>query len=363
MNIKKIIIKFVTIITIVINLAIISVLAKDFGGKSIYFKDRIVIQKENTYNKDGKTMIPFYMIGNFMDYKFNQRLNLIDRDGRYYDWIYLDGGPDNTIKRVSFYPRTRMYRVNYKNGEVTEGKFFFQEMKDGILYVSSDIFKIIFKKPIISEKDDYIIYICNDNLTNLSEKDLEDKSKYPFITASEVENYIKTKGRDFRTGLSDFDDVESIVKSINKLLKDNIKKNMTNEQKLKAIHDAMCKIVKYGNGDNDEIRLPYYDTATGVAKYGVANCSGYAEYYMLACNAVGIDVGIIHGYMNNGPHAWNFVYKNEVRYNIDITSDDVYEDAPLHKYFYQTDSDMVLYNKTYRFGKEQKSELKRVNNI
>lgn len=363
MNIKKKIIKSITIIAILANMATIPVFAKEMGGKPVYFKDKVVIQKEDTYIKGEKTMVPFYMIENFMDYKFNQRVNLTDRDGRYYDWIYLDGGSDTTIERVSFYPRTRMYRVNYKNGEVAEGRFFFQEMKDGVLYVSSDIFKIIFKKPIISEKDDHIVYIGSDNLTNLSGKDLEDKSKYPFITASEVEKYIKTKGRDFRTGLSDFDDVESIVKSINKLLKDNIKKNMTNEQKLKAIHDAMCKIVKYGNGDNDEIRLPYYDTATGVAKYGVANCSGYAEYYMLACNAAGIDVGIIHGYMYNGSHAWNFVYKNGVRYNIDITSDDVYEDTPLHKYFYQTDSDMVLYNKTYRFGKEQKSELKKVDNI
>lgn len=359
MNIKKKIIKSITIITILANMATIPVFAKEMGGKPVYFKDKVVIQKEDTYIKGEKTMFPFYMIENFMDYKFNQRVNLTDRDGRYYDWIYLDGGSGTTIERVSFYPRTRMYRVNYKNGEVAEGRFFFQEMKGGVLYVSSDIFKIIFKKPIISEKDDHIVYIGSDNLTNLSGKDLEDKSKYPFITASEVEKYIKTKGRDFRTGLSDFDDVESIVKSINQLLKKCIKDNMTDVEKLKSIHDEIIKLTGYEN-KLSSLECPYQDTATGVSKYNRASCSGYSEYYMLACNAVGLDVGIIHGYVNGGYHAWNFIYKDGVRYNIDVLWDDAIGNIPSYKYFYKKDDEMSNDRAKYSFGKEQKSELRKV---
>lgn len=332
--------------------------AKELKGKDIYMNNKVVINSQETYIKDGKVMFPFHKLENIMNFKYDQKLDLIDRKGRIYDWMYLKGN-EFGIEMISFYPRNKTYRINYLNGEVREGDFYFQEVINNTLYVSSDIFKVVFNKPIISNEKDDIVLVGNDNIANIQFRELEDRSKYPYITASEVEEYIKLKGRDFKTGLEDFDDIESIVKSINQLLKKCIKDNMTDVEKLKSIHDEIIKLTGYEN-KLSSLEYPYQDTATGVSKYKRASCSGYSEYYMLACNAVGLDVGIIHGYVNGGYHAWNFIYKDGVRYNIDVLWDDAIGNIPSYKYFYKKDDEMSKDRAKYSFGKEQKSELRKV---
>lgn len=349
------------ILSIIITVFIINpVSAKELRGKDIYMDNKIIINNQETYIKDGKTMFPFYKLENIMNFKYNQKLDLMDRKGRMYDWIYLKGN-ELGIEMISFYPRNKTYRVNYLNGEVREGSFYFQEVLNNTLYVSSDIFRVIFKKSILSNDTDNVVLIGNDKIISSQMRELEDRNKYPYITASDVEKYIKLKGMDFRAGLEDFDDVESIVKSINLLLKNCIKDNMTDIEKLKSIHDGVAKLTTYEK-NLSSLEYPYQDTATGVAKYKRASCSGYSEYYMLACNAIGLDVGIIHGYVNGGYHAWNFIYKDGIRYNIDVLWDDATETATSYKYFYKKDDEMSSSNAKYSFGKEQKSELRKVTN-
>ena len=361
MIVKKKTVIFITLSMITTTFIINPVSAKELKGKDIYMNNNVVVDSQETYIKDGKVMFPFHKLENIMNFKYNQKLDLMDRKGRIYDWMYLKGN-DLGIEMISFYPRNKTYRINYLNGNIGEGNFYFQEVVNNTLYVSSDIFRVIFKKPIISNEKDDIVLVGNDNITNIQFRELEDRSKYPYITASEVEEYIKLKGRDFKTGLEDFDDIESIVKSINQLLKKCIKDNMTDVEKLKSIHDEMIRLTGYEN-KLSSLEYPYQDTATGVSKYKRASCSGYSEYYMLACNAVGLDVGIIHGYVNGGYHAWNFIYKDGVRYNIDVLWDDAIGNIPSYKYFYKKDDEMSSSSAKYSFGKEQKSELRKVINI
>lgn len=360
MNIKKKTIIFLTLSTIAIGFIINPVSAESLKGKDIYMDNKVIVSSQETYIKDGKVMFPFHYIENIMNFKYNEKYNLTDRSGRVYDWIYLKGN-DNGINMISFFPRNKSYRINYSNGEVGEGKFYFQEVVNNTLYVSSDIFRVVFKKPIISNEKDSVVFIGNDSIVNTRIRELEDKNKYPYITASKVEELIKLKGKDLKTGTEDFDDIESIVKSINQLLKDCIKDNMTDVEKLQAIHDGIIRTTDY-ESKLSSIEYPYQDTATGVAKYKRASCSGYSEYYMLACNAVGLDVGIIHGYVNGGYHAWNFIYKDGVRYNIDVLWDDSTGNLPSYRYFYKKDDEMSNGRAKYSFGKEQKSELRKVTN-
>lgn len=360
MNFKKKTAVFLTLSIITTTFIINPVSAKELKGKDVYMNSKVVINSQETYIKNGKVMFPFHKLENIMNFKYDQKLDLIDRKGSTYDCMYLKGN-EFGIEMISFYPRSKAYRVNYLNGEIREGNFYSQEVVNNTLYVSSDIFRVIFNKPIISNAQDNIVMIGNDNIINTQFRELEDRSKYPYITASEVEKYIKLKGRDFKTGLEDFDDMESIVKSINQLLKNCIKDGMTDVEKLKSIHDGIIKLTGYEN-KLSSLEFPYQDTATGVSKYKRASCSGYSEYYMLACNAVGLDVGIIHGYVNGGYHAWNFIYKDGVRYNIDVLWDDAIGNIPSYKYFYKKDDEMSSSRAKYSFGKEQKSELRMVIN-
>ena len=361
MNLKKKTVILLTLSIITTTFIINPVSAKELKGKDIYMGSKVVVNNQETYIKDGKIMFPFHKLENIMNFKYDQKLDLMDRKGRMYDWMYLSGN-ELGIKMISFYPRSKAYRVNYLNGEVREGNFYFQEVINNTLYVSSDIFRVIFKKSVISNNDDNIVMIGNDKITNTQMRELEDRNKYPYITASEVEEYIKLKGKDLKTGLEDFDDVESIVKSINTLLKNCIKDGMTDTEKLKSIHDGMIKLTNY-ESKLSSLEYPYQDTATGVSKYKRASCSGYSEYYMLACNAVGLDVGIIHGYVNGRYHAWNFIYKDGIRYNIDVLWDDAIGDIPSYIHFYKKDDEMSSHRAEYSFGKEQKSELRKVINI
>lgn len=109
--------------------------------------------------------------------------------------------------------------------------------------------------------------------------------------------------------------------------------DMSDEQKLLAIHDWICKNVYYDLAFSD---VSY--TLDGPMLYGKAVCGGYAEAFKAMSEACGIPCNIITGYVNNkgkwGLHGWNEVCLNgEYRY-IDVTWDDVDKvDYILHDLF------------------------------
>lgn len=66
----------------------------------------------------------------------------------------------------------------------------------------------------------------------------------------------------------------------------------------------------------------YADTAYGALVCGEADCSGYAEAYLLLCEYAQIPCILITGTAGGIPHAWNLVYLDGSWYHADPAWDD-----------------------------------------
>lgn len=120
-------------------------------------------------------------------------------------------------------------------------------------------------------------------------------------------------------------------------LKINSMSNLTEIQKIKAIHDYICDKVEYdyANLDNTSYILKY--SAYAALCNGTAVCQGYAVLFYRMCKDAGLSVRVIPGLGNGGAHAWNIVRINGRYYNIDTTWDD---QSPISRdYYLKTDSE------------------------
>ena len=237
---------------------------------------------------------------------------------------------DNAGNMLQFVPTTNtlLYYKTVGNETVVNSDsfkgYFFRNNK---LYVPSDTLNYYFNKNIGKDSDP-----------------LNNSSKYPKITKNKVNSILKEKGSTRRNTLADYDDPEAVVKSLNNILKKVNLDGLSEKQKLRVLHDEVCKMASYDYANIGKSQeSPWAFSSTGIAKYGKAVCSGYAEYYMLLCNAVCLDVNIVHGKVNGRDHSWNTFHKDGVRYNIDPTWNDTGCHFGKWKWFYKTDEEM---NKT-----------------
>lgn len=90
-------------------------------------------------------------------------------------------------------------------------------------------------------------------------------------------------------------------------------------QKIKLIHDWVCKNVRY---DYDNLHnssyIPMY-TAYGALIDGKSVCQGYASAFYRLCREANVPVRIVTGAAWGGPHGWNIVKIGDRYYNIDTT--------------------------------------------
>lgn len=128
------------------------------------------------------------------------------------------------------------------------------------------------------------------------------------------------------------------------VIKKIIKKNMTNKQKLQAIHDYLVKNCAY---DKDALPGRYDDafTAYGCLINKKAVCQGYAAAFNLLAAKAGIRSIAVCGKAGGDSHAWNYVKNGSAYRYIDATWDDPLPDqganAPVsHKYFYLTETQL-----------------------
>lgn len=101
-----------------------------------------------------------------------------------------------------------------------------------------------------------------------------------------------------------------------------IKNDMSDYDKVLAIHDWLCANVTYGESKNDSDQDIY-----GALVLGKARCAGYAKAFAYLLNKAGVKSSVISGDSidENGesvPHAWNIVYIDGDPYYFDITWDD-----------------------------------------
>lgn len=112
-----------------------------------------------------------------------------------------------------------------------------------------------------------------------------------------------------------FDKAFSIVNKI-------IKKNMTDREKVKAIHDYLIYHADYVNDGDPTGSEKWVYGAEGVLLHGEGVCQSYGiAFHMMAVSA-GLDCRYISGTADGGGHAWNQVKVDGKWYYIDCTWDD-----------------------------------------
>ncbi len=125
---------------------------------------------------------------------------------------------------------------------------------------------------------------------------------------------------------------EVIYLNAKSILRTIIDDNMSDFEKIKAIHDYLILNVTY---DDDLLKLSMKNP-TDISKYngfyleGVFNdkravCEGISKAFTVLCNIEGIKCVVVTGKQANNPngigHAWNKVYLDGKWYIVDVTSD------------------------------------------
>jgi len=123
---------------------------------------------------------------------------------------------------------------------------------------------------------------------------------------------------------------QSILKKKNKIdaevkriINVKIKKNMSDIEKIKAIHDYLVLSVKYDykNHRKDKVSRDSYEVF-GALVNKVAVCDGYSKSMQLLLNNVGVETIVVTGSSKGESHSWNMVKINGEYYHIDTTWDD-----------------------------------------
>ena len=105
-----------------------------------------------------------------------------------------------------------------------------------------------------------------------------------------------------------------------------ITESMSDEEKVKAIHDYLIYHANYvNNGDYSSAENWAYG-ACGVLLHGEGVCQSYAIAFYMMATAAGVECEYVTGVATNssasGGHAWNRVKINDKWYYIDCTWDD-----------------------------------------
>ena len=127
-------------------------------------------------------------------------------------------------------------------------------------------------------------------------------------------------------------------------IKDSIiRADMTDEQKVKKIHDYLVNNCAYAL-DRD---VSLYSTTDVLLDEGLAQCQGYSEAFTALCLLSGVESRVICGTstfgFGEGGHAWNQVKVASIWYHIDVTWDDPIPDQPgMVNYDYYLKSDVMM---------------------
>ena len=108
-----------------------------------------------------------------------------------------------------------------------------------------------------------------------------------------------------------------IINSAKKVVSEVTDENMNDIQKIKALHDWVCRNTDYDFSEGAIID-PANHVDSSVFLDGIAICEGYARTYNLLLNEAGIETCFVA----NETHAWNIVKLGAKWYHVDTTWDD-----------------------------------------
>ena len=115
------------------------------------------------------------------------------------------------------------------------------------------------------------------------------------------------------------DEIASINATVDKIINENIKSNMTTKQKIKKIHDYIINHGKYAT-DNYRKNNPNtsYNKASDILQNGYGLCSAYADAMAIFLERFGIE----NYKIASDTHIWNLVKVNGKWLHLDLTWDD-----------------------------------------
>lgn len=155
-------------------------------------------------------------------------------------------------------------------------------------------------------------------------------------------------------------EINEINEEIKKLIDEKIKDDMSNEEKIKTIHDYIINITKYDLNAAKGLKTSYDSSRIqGVLYDHFAICSGYADTMAVFLNEMNFN----NYKVSSATHVWNAVKIDDKWYHLDLTWDDpVGEKDDLTYDYYLIDTaklDELNTNKTeHTFDKEIFRELK-----
>lgn len=208
--------------------------------------------------------------------------------------------------------------------------FYVKNTNDFIAKDKNHLLNIFYT--IINSGTDKFTFYCDDNYkdcTNDVNELIENKETlsninnfvHPFNSFKSINTSYDEYGQiDLEINkVYDEQDIIEINNKINKIIKNKIKNNMTNEEKIKVIHDYIINNGKYAT---DEIRKKNpnqsYNKANNILVDGVGLCSAYADAMAIFLYEFGID----NYKIASDKHIWNLVKINNKWLHLDLTWDD-----------------------------------------
>lgn len=138
----------------------------------------------------------------------------------------------------------------------------------------------------------------------------DQRARYEFTVIAS--HYNAVKGQTKSVGKDEL----AVAKVVTDFIKDNIKSDMSDYEKIKLVHDYIIVNTEYKNRNNDRDHMVF-----GPLLDGYAVCEGYAKAFDLFMYALDIDCVMVEGFAKE-PHAWNIVFVDGTPYHLDATWDD-----------------------------------------
>lgn len=185
---------------------------------------------------------------------------------------------------------------------------------------------------------DEVTYYCADEYINCI-KDTENITNDNYIL-SNINNFVSTYNSYNRIFVNynsigrvnitferiyNKQQIEAINRKIDLIIKNIINDNMSDEEKIKAIHDYIINNTKYDEERANIVKSGTYDTllhssntAYGALFNGKAICGGYTDTMALFLDKLGFK----NYKISTNSHIWNVVYINGTWKHLDLTWDD-----------------------------------------
>ncbi len=262
-------------------------------------------------------------------------------------------------KFISYYGNDYYQNNNYE---------YFKENNNLVAYDREDVINILYTF-INKGTENFTFYCdpnyfgCNSDINELMEsKDtiiyindfVHPYNSFSNINASVKENKINVNITKNYTN-SDIINLNNIIKEI---INETITDNMTEKEKIKALHDYLIMNITYDTEYAEDINNNIKNDsdsnkATGALIKNKAVCSGYSDALSIMLNYLGIK----NIKISNEIHVWNYVYVDNAWYHIDVTNDDYGDEISTR--FFLVNTDTIKYDNKHNFSKYVYSEFQR----